>query len=515
MKKKKPVISKKFEEIDSLSLLAHKVASNVFDLSSGQVNVSIRDQMVRAQHLVSDLRRADPAAKSLLIVGMGVAGMNAALAACEAGFSTVCVVETAPRPFNMFREVTSRFVGPYMYEWPSPFHARQSYPSHYSTPWAAHGVSPLAWEASEPISAADLAIRLDQGLRAWWAVAKSKPYLVVGIGKKTVRDFVVKFASTEKLRAAQREAGGKKMDAKQQFTLATFGARAKLWHEVKQAAPPPFFEPDYVILAAGMGKEVLDIPNGPVPATPRFWSNDGLKAPTVPMQRVVVLGGGDGAIQDALRALTIHHHPASFIDQLEAMPAVRQALDNEKAALLSADRQLRQHSSWSLKPSGFAMADLACRQAARNLASNAAVKEQVLKALRKGTGEVILYVREATLGKAYMLNRFAIYLLAACVSRDCGRNDGGMGFVLQFDTEVKQGLPPGGARKKFALEVGAPNALVPSVEIVDEVDHTVVRFGIDADTIPGPQLLQLSADDRMYRERTTLKRVELPFVAMR
>ncbi|MYN17590.1 hypothetical protein GTP81_12580 [Rugamonas sp. FT107W] len=514
MTKKKIAVPKVFEEIDSLSLIAHKVASNVFDLSSGQINVSIRDQMVRAQHLVSDLRRADPTAKSLLIVGMGVAGMNAALAACEAGFSSVCVVESKPRPFSMFRGVTSRFVGPYMYEWPSPFHERQSYPSHYSTPWAEHGVSPLAWEASEPISAADLAIRLDRGLHAWWDAAKSKPYLVVGISKRAVRNFVIQFARTEKLRSEQRAAGSP-MDPRQQFHHASLGARAKLWPEVKQAAPPPFFEPDYVILAAGMGKEVLDIPDGPVPATPRFWSDDGLKAPAVPMQRVVVLGGGDGAIQDALRALTIHHHPASFIDQLEAMPVVRQALDNEKAALLSADRQLRQHSSWSLKPSGYAMADLACRQAARNLASNAAVKEQVLKALRKGTGEVILYVREATLGKAYMLNRFAIYLLAACVSRDCDKNDGGMGFMLQFDTEVKRGLPPGAARTKFALEVGAPNARKSSFKIVEEVDHTVVRFGIDADTIPGPQLIQLNVDDRMYRERTTLKRVELPFVAMK
>jgi NADPH-dependent 2,4-dienoyl-CoA reductase/sulfur reductase-like enzyme len=126
--------SSEFEVINALSLLAHKVAPNVFDLSSLQWHVSIRDQIVRAQLLMADLCMADKDIDSVLIIGMGAAGISAAMAACEQGIPNVYVVDRADAPFKLFRGVTSRFVGPFMYEWPSSFHADQGYPEHPNTP---------------------------------------------------------------------------------------------------------------------------------------------------------------------------------------------------------------------------------------------------------------------------------------------------------------------------------------------------------------------------------------------
>ena len=107
--------------VDSLSLLSLKVASNVFDLSSGLHHISIRDQMVRAQLAVRDLKRGDPELDSLLIVGAGVAGIAAALEAEARGVRSVVVVEAAAQPFSLLRGVTERYIGPFMYEWPSSF----------------------------------------------------------------------------------------------------------------------------------------------------------------------------------------------------------------------------------------------------------------------------------------------------------------------------------------------------------------------------------------------------------
>lgn len=503
-----------FEEIDTLSLLAHKITSNVFDLSSGQINVSIRDQMVRAQHLVEDLRAADKEANSILVVGMGVAGMTAALRASELGFK-VCAVENRKRPFAMFDGITSRFVGPYMYEWPSSFYAYQSYPSHYSTPWAEHGRAALTWEASKPVTADEFARLLNRNLEKWWSTkAASEIHLFTQVSTSSVQKFVKKFVNTEKKRSQQRQ-NGEPINAQEsisKFNVKPFGASGICWtpHGTAAVKRPTYFTPNYIILAAGMGKENLDIPNGPKQASSSFWENDDLKESDKTNQRIVVLGGGDGAIQDALRALTIHDHPLSLIDQLEASPAVRAALEHEMPALLDADRQLRQYVSWSRSTGGYKMIDNACKSAAKNLSNSAAVLQQVQKSLRKGEGEVILCVKEDYFGKSYLLNRFVAHLLAACVNIITTKEICYMRFSVHFNTEVIAGYH-NISEKKYRLDIITHPTAKWSISNIDSV---VVRFGIKHKTIPRLQLIQLSEETGNPQQRTTLKRVELPFVAM-
>jgi hypothetical protein len=509
----------KFDEINTLSLLAHKVAPNVFDLSSNQINVSIRDQMVRAQQLISDLRAADVKAQSILIVGMGAAGMTAALAACEAEFTTVCAVDVAAEPFALFNGIRSRFVGPYMYEWPSPFCNDQSYPGHGATPWAGQKISPLSWTASRPITAHKLAQNLRKSVLTWHADNQRKPkpvptpHLLVGIDKKKLRDFVKKFAKVEGVRG-KRQAGE---PVPEKVRLGRYLGTHAQWTGIPNESLPTAFAPDYVVLAAGMGVEVLHIPGAcGKQMAPGFWENDKLKRRKVADQHTVVLGGGDGAIQDSLRALTNYHHPLAFIEHLDALPSARQALAIQLPALLSADRQLRQHTSWSRSTSGFIMVDKACHDAALQLAAVPAVRQFVLSTLRRGNGTVTHYVRSQHFDKAYLLNRFVIYLLAACVDPDPGRNTGGMGFSLQFGFEVKhvRTVPKSAAVAiKWNLGLGPPGRLrTPVTARKKNVDNVVVRFGIDPFSVPGPTLIQFDED---YAEhRTTLNRVELPFVTM-
>jgi len=514
-----------FEEIDSLSLLAHKVAPRVYDLSSRQINVSIRDQMVRAQQLVRDLRKADAKAESLLIVGMGAAGMTAALSACEAGFKQVCVVDTASEPFSLFKGVHSRFVGPFMYEWPSPFHGDQSYPSHEATPWSSHGACPLQWAASEPISADELGKALRKSLLAWLRkrnkAKASLPLMRVGVKREAITGYVSAYADHE--RAGWDVHGG--LPGWPRLSKNFGPGWGHVWPRLPAGtASPANVQPDHIILAAGMGVETTSWEKGKEGTTPWFWANDRLKDAAVADQCVVVLGGADGAMQDALRSVTIFDHPLSFIRHLEAKPIVRHLLEAELPALLSADRQMRQHNSWSSDPVGFAMVDAACLAAAKRLAQSQAVRAQVLGGLRQGLGEVLLLVRGSHFDKAYLLNRFVVYLLSQCVKPGAKRpaNDGGMGFELVFGATVAGFAPsaPGASSGRLSVQIKGKGKGKGKGKAHRDINahHIVVRFGIDADSIPGLQMIQLtdpSLPGANSRQRTTLSRVELPFVAMR
>lgn len=514
--------STEVEVINALSLLAHKVAPNVFDLSSLQWHVSIRDQIVRAQLLMADLKAADPAIRSVLIVGMGVAGISAAMTACELGIPQVYVVDQAGAPFELFRGVTSRFVGPFMYEWPSSFHADQGYPAHKSTPWKMQGCSPLTWSAQDPITADDLAKELTNCLTNWLSSRRTgglaTPCMLVSVAPDQVKQFAKDFAVSEGLRADESLGGGLATTPKAQLN-ALGSESAQVWGHATCSASPAGLKPDYLILAAGMGKETLAIP-GSSEASPSFWANDTLKDPGTANQRVVVIGGGDGALQDALRALTIYDHPLSFVQALQKNSSFQRALASELPALLDADRQMRQHSAWGVGAEGQAMVDSVCRMAAEKLARILAVRRCVLACIRPGQGTVWLWAAGAHFDKAYLLNRFAIHLLWACYQKISRRPAGRMGFEVRFNTKLTHSNPPQN------LAAGEPSSVKPTRwklhvcseddEAVVEADKVVVRFGVQRDTIPGLQMLQLGVpNERDLKHRATLKGVELPFVALR
>jgi hypothetical protein len=179
---------------------------------------------------------------------------------------------------------------------------------------------------------------------------------------------------------------------------------------------------------------------------------------------------------------------------------------------------MRQHNSWSSDPVGFAMVDAACLAAAKRLAQSQAVRAQVLGGLRQGLGEVLLLVRGSHFDKAYLLNRFVAYLLSRCVKPGAKRlaNEGGMGFELVFGATVAGFAPsaPGASSGRLSVQIKGKGKAHRDID----AHHIVVRFGIDADSIPGLQMIQLtdpSLPGANSRQRTTLSRVELPFVAMR
>jgi len=490
--------------VDSLSLLSLKVASNVFDLSSGMHHVSIRDQMVRAQLAVRDLKRGDPTLNSLLIVGAGVAGITAALAAARSGVQKVVVVETASEPFSLFRGVHRRHVGPFMYEWPSPFFDDQSYPGHPGTPWSDSIDAALRWRARHPCPADTLATLLTNDLARQLTelrrASRPVPTLCIGADARDIRMFVRDFALREAARASARLL---KLALPDPLTFATDDLT---WPEREPAQM--VMQPQYVFLAAGMGQETVSLLRDVHPSKnfegPRFWSNDQLLCAGTVDDQVLVFGGGDGALQDVLRALTGRDHPLQLLRFLEEAPAVKHALGRVSGSLLAADRQGRQFATWTRNQHEYEVLDAAVARIAASVARNRRVVRRVGQALRHGRGAVRLVVRGSHFDKAYLLNRFLVHLFIACSRPWPSSWTGRMCFEAVFGHQaVAYNALSGGHEVSIQKIPSGPT-------FTRTAHHIAVRYGIEQGTVPGAQMIQVSQE--ASAQRTSLARVELPFV---
>ena len=504
------------EVVDSLSLLALKVASNVFDLSSGLHHVSIRDQIVRAQLAVRDLKKGDPSLHSLLIVGAGAAGIAAALEAADQDIAQVVVVEAGDEPFGLLKGVSKRYVGPYMYEWPGSFSRNQSYPEHDGSPWAGRSKSPLKWKSLEPMPADKLAAQLEEHLKERLQdirkAGKTPPTICVKVHKRYIQRFVKDFARCESARAISRLQGRIPV-APLQFGYWNDPA----WPEMEPAQA--VCTPQYVLLAAGMGAETVTLVkedisgahyDGPNYRGARFWSDDALMDADTQHLQTSIFGGGDGALQDVLRALTRRHHPLKLMKFLEQDPTTKAALLRVSPRLLDAERQSRQFGTWTQKNGEYATIDTVCKRLAGDLAQQPRVARRVSQCIAFGKGKVSLFVRGKYFDKAYLLNRFLVHLIRACKLEHPSMWAGRMDFEVHFEQSAVAFADASNGQYLVTIKRWSSK---PEASYPHTCHKIAVRYGITPGTVPGAQMIQVST--KQSRQRTTMARVELPFVVER
>lgn len=502
--------------VDALSLLALKVAPNVFDLSSGQSHVSIRDQIVRAQLLIRDLCEADLGVKKILVVGAGIAGVTAAIAAAHAEIE-VRVVDTQAEAFSLQRAVQSRFVGPFMYEWPSSFFNNQSYPSgHAGLKPEGSPFSP-SWSSAAPISAHDLAEQLDTWLAEALLQLTLRPGFWFNADPIEVASAVKEFARQTGVRATWTSTGSRYQAPK----ITPLPLSLKQSSNGLSWQP---FVPDYILLGAGLGTENTHLPNnssmGLSVSGPKFWANDSLRAPSTINQSTGVFGGGDGALQDVMRALTRFDHPLLMLEHLEKSPTVKALLSNSRDALLAMDQQSRLFNTWT--GNAFATLDKDCEALARRLAQKTKVRARVLSSFRQGSGTVFHFVRENHFGKAYLLNRFLVHLIIACREKMAGKLKGYMDYECHFGAQADQShTPHSGYRYQVTVTHSADfiyrnatgHRAIPKGGHVFDLHEVAVRFGLEKGSTPGAQLISLSGLD--CNTRTLLAQIPLPFTSLR
>lgn len=281
-------------------------------------------------------------------------------------------------------------------------------------------------------------------------------------------------------------------------------------------------QPDFILLAAGMGKEQLSFTAGATApaalADGGFWGNDDLQEATP--RRIGIFGGGDGALQDFLRALTGYDHPLQFMTHLNSDHKVCSLLENEHAFLLTIEQQNRLLATWTDNASVHRNLDRDCKTVARRLAAHVDMRRRVAQGVRNAPPGALdfvhLYIREDHFGKAYLLNRFLVYLIDFCCQYASNEFSGKRQFKLLFNHTGKQVDWPNGHSNPAQVRIHHNFA-----ETQCEFDKVVVRFGILPGTVNGydiieevdshgtPQMLGLSSEGKATR--TCLAQIPLPY----
>ncbi|MDP3087050.1 MAG: NAD(P)-binding protein [Methylotenera sp.] len=480
----------KVQTYNTLSMLSLKCAANVFDISTGLVHVSIRDQIVRANLLVRDIVALKQKNPEILIVGAGVAGIAAAIAAANAGV-IVTIIETNDEPFSLQAVSKHRFIGPYMYEWPANFHTPQNYPPSGWPRWTSLSARSMNWKSDKPINAVDFAnnqrLWLNDTLVKWNPKTKA-PQLITsvnsGLAKKLVKSFVI-----QKSKPFVHRVSGTNWLSKR---LVNFSV-----------------DPKFIILAASMGNEKFT--HGDYEGV-SFWKPDRLSLKT--QQSIAILGGGDGALQDFLRAATTFDHPLQFIDFLNADHRVLPLINKEHDYLLSLEQNSRLNATWTASNEVFEELDGHCRNVAIELAKNQFVRRRVSQGMRGEINahtsfidSVHLFVRENFFGKAYLLNRFLVHLINESIAHSPDAFEGKRVAIVHFGHTIDSNKSL--MKNKLGFHC---------IDVLDNVNGTsiqksftdlIVRFGVDSDHAPASKLVGLS---KKYKAtRVNMARIPMPF----
>jgi hypothetical protein len=278
-------------------LRAHFVAPSIFDLGGRFRPAAIRDQMLRARLLID--RAAEQnlfPTKRILVVGAGVAGVSAAFQAAKYGVFSVIAEQDKRTAFGRFTLCSSRWVHPAHYDWPFE-HWERDYLDGF----------PLQFKPGWP---SQLAGKWRADLATLEAEKKAKVRYGVRITEDCIRRSI-------------------------DHVEARLG---------KRAAFEPF---DLVIRCEGPGIE--DCCVGAYRGF-EFFQTDPFEEPALGLPegvtpRVLISGGGDGALQDFIRIGSGAGTAGGFLRLL--FPGDVAALERRIA---TAESQARRRLLWSAHP---------------------------------------------------------------------------------------------------------------------------------------------------------------------
>jgi hypothetical protein len=235
-------------------LWTHEITTHVYDISSGLQPISTRDQIVRGALLVrrawhAGIINSQPG-HGVLVVGAGVGGAAVALQAAYMGIP-VTLIEKRRYPFVRQRFCASRIIDTTLYDWPAA-HWKQ-----VQHPWHPNDEFPL-------VVAMDLA---HKNAREWQTALEHAaalfPHFQIRYRTRLVNFPIEPTNGLFEAHLDDNTAG--------QFRM--------------------------IVLAAGVGQERRARSSF---RSYRFWDTDRLE--TVDRtDRVLISGGGDGALQDFLR----------------------------------------------------------------------------------------------------------------------------------------------------------------------------------------------------------------------
>jgi hypothetical protein len=355
-------------------LVTHQVGPAVFDIGGKLYPVSIRDQMVRGQSIVDRAIQAGFGAsgEQLLVIGAGCAGAVAAIEAASRGITTN-VIDTAPMPFLRQAACMTRWIHPHEYEWPLDHWPTPKYP-FVGLPAPYYGPPvPLSWAANwSDALAAGWAIDLGRAFRAHF------PRLILHYGTRLAGHPVY--------------AGGN-------------------WTVNLHPSGGPALRVGMILIAVGFGAERVTAP--PNFRSLAFWESDPYRAPNCGLAsppKVVISGGGDGALQDFLRVVT--GLPA--VEDIARACPIPAAVETD---VLSAENRAQRAHLWGFSPEGDHDIQRALHVAHGLAAAQALADPTVRSALAKllpAKPPAVHLVHPCThFSTGYAFNRFLVLLINA------------------------------------------------------------------------------------------------------
>jgi hypothetical protein len=247
----------------------------------------------------------------LLVVGGGAAGASAAVRAALWQIPTL-LVEREESLFSLQVGVRTRWIDPTQYDWPAAHWTEGSCP-----PWQPPSL-PLSWSAS----------RSDRIAQEWLNTVER----VRTIDSRYIR--------------IETEAG---YDSRQRidFSSGRYPIVVPLYFRRDGASVSRTCRARMLVSARGFGIERTSI--GPEFVGVDFWETDLIEEPMLGLTNagnVLIVGGGDGALQDFLRALTGLRSAREFLDRILAVPGTRRILTDLEPIMRTADEQATRALLW-------------------------------------------------------------------------------------------------------------------------------------------------------------------------
>lgn len=425
----------------AMALLAHKVAPFQFDIGYAASYASIRDQIVRAQMFVRAALAAGlvhtgqriNATHPLLICGAGVAGMAAAMEACRLRVHFILIDKKGDpdskksEPNGAIAGKGKRYVSPTMYEWPASISAEHAHPIRYIRFLGSDLSNPnFIFRLGKPVLISDFAKhvrkQVDAHSKKWLAAAAAGAITSNWYLRKTT----ISLTSKEALRATIKTGN--------QIT-----ALPPIEFETTRDINKGPFQFSCILFASGFSEESTDFCGKPMPTKP-FWDADALLRPRlgtpVPSPTLLVVGGGDGAIQDAIRGLVDPRkipHPTALWDHLSAgplpavppgvivpfalTPAIAMTTEELYRQILSVEMYSSLAYAWVPAKNIYKDIDgVYARLAEQYIVHQPDVVRRLAGILRKDVSSVTVSTSNG-FSKTYALNRFLIHLLVK--ARQC------------------------------------------------------------------------------------------------
>lgn len=356
-------------------LLAHIIRPRIFDIGGKLSPVSIRDQMVRGRMFIDracEVGLISPEASiPVLVVGAGAAGATVAIYAAQKRIKTL-LIDAARAPFLRQRLCRTRWVDPAQYDWPVEHWDSGVYP------WALPRM-PLPWSAG--IS--------HQFAIGWTAELNRQCKIHQSHLRVRYRTTITPGSKPRRIR------GGLDVDLQ--------GPRGRRTDRFA-----------LIISCVGFGAENCRV-NTKYKGFD-FWETDPFEKHNVGVRlgpaKVLISGGGDGALQDFLRVVTTAILARDIYSSLRIPPSIasqiQSAEDQAQRAFVWGNNSVHDHPIYTVLESSH-------RSAVDELWSNNLIRNQVINTFDDWVKDPLPDVELAFpcdhFSKCYGLNQFLVRLL--------------------------------------------------------------------------------------------------------